>query len=182
MAASLTVVSTYRPSQPVPTESLSIREYTNTSPRLQFFHRYMSVIDSHQPVQPLASFNNTTFYLPHCKFYNADGKVYEGADSIWPWVVSLFGPFQSLRHDIISLVEIEEALPSKDGKGVETRWNIHMDCTRFMKMASWDGERAVPLFAIFTIEKREARAAEEEEYGIGEAKMWWDRSIIFGKP
>ncbi|KAH8695379.1 hypothetical protein BGW36DRAFT_462978 [Talaromyces proteolyticus] len=73
-----------------------------TTPAQRFYKDYVDAVDNHG----FTHGSGLRYYAKDAIFHNQNNAQYKGGDEMWAWMKKLFGQFQRLRHDHVSICEI----------------------------------------------------------------------------
>ncbi|KAJ5589626.1 hypothetical protein N7537_012304 [Penicillium hordei] len=80
-------------------------ESTATGPKTpaqSFYQQYATALTA----KDLSDGDIPQFYADNAVFHNQNGVDYSG-DQIWPWIKQLFGQFEKVSHDFVTIWEIQ---------------------------------------------------------------------------
>ena len=162
-------------------------------PALRFLEAYTSIIKSRDSSGPFYS-----WYAPSAVFFNGDGKIYQGGQIIWEWIVELFGPFEKLDEGseprVIRLLEKQVPLqPAGETKDASLEVGqigerLVGDLVLFehvmvfypkLKELQGNGE-GIPVRRMieFVIGESEVEGQGTHGRQIWQGKVWWDTAVL----
>lgn len=148
---------------------------TRSVPALAFYEKYANHVRAIELSRPFSD-----FYVPSAIFFNGDGKIYHGGNTIWKWMKDLFSPFERLEfeHEVIRVLPLED---DDDPKGSsKERWRIF---TEHVMIAFLKGELAgegIPVRRAMSWVVGPSKEEETVTDGLQwfEGKVWWDTAVV----
>ncbi|KAF2100679.1 hypothetical protein NA57DRAFT_54755 [Rhizodiscina lignyota] len=177
---------------PLPTDPVSSRALPAS---VSFMAKYIAKVDSGD-----LSCRYDEWYAPKAKFYNADGKVYNGGEEIWDWMRDLFGPFEKVQHNnkitrIVSDSPLSTSIASSQVlangvNGTSATAPGNLEDTRTGDLFLFDTETTFWLKGVLAgepiiVPRMLSFLVQEKHFGVGtdglqivEAKAWWDTNVL----